>query len=204
MIFSTSCPGDEHGRRRGSSRSDPVDDDIGQPADATAVRVLDLATEQSGEGHQRPLERAGRRGLPRARASRCRRSLASCRKRDAPMGLRSCPGVHVTRVKPTPRSYGPSDESPSRVRGHLAAMTRDAVNGYRARRRREGAPSRPARRRRAPRGRPSDWTPGTSVSNPSENERVYKVTSPNTCSAQGFSLGRRHAPRRRAAPAAGD
>jgi len=73
--------------------------------------------------------------------------------------------------------------------GHLAAMTRDAVNGYQTGRRREGAPSRPAHRGRAPRGRPSDWTAGTSVSNPSENERVCKVASPNTCSAQGFLLG---------------
>jgi hypothetical protein len=60
----------------------------------------------------------------------------------------------------------------ARKLGHLAALTRDAANGYQARRRCEGAPSRPPYRRRAPRGRPSDWTHGTSVSNPLENERV--------------------------------
>jgi hypothetical protein len=54
----------------------------------------------------------------------------------------------------------------AREPGHLAAMTRDAANGYRARRCREDAPSRSANRRQAPRERPSDWTPGTSVSNP--------------------------------------
>jgi len=60
----------------------------------------------------------------------------------------------------------PGSRLRAREPGHLAAMTRDAVNGYQTRRRREGAPSRPAHRRRAPRGRPSDWTAGTSVSNP--------------------------------------
>ena len=34
-----------------------------------------------------------------------------------------------------------------------------------------------------------DWTPRTFVSNPSENERVLEMTSPNKCSAQGFLLG---------------
>ena len=38
--------------------------------------------------------------LSRARASRCRRSLASSRKREDPTGLRSCPGDQVTRLKP--------------------------------------------------------------------------------------------------------